>query len=70
MINSLRATVHGVYYAYHSPNALVDDGSGTSTMVAANTIHVPGHYLRTVHAAQVAHVLGKQAAFGYDRGQL
>ena len=66
VINSLRATVHGVYYAYHSPNALVDDGSDTNTMVAANTIHVPGHYLRTVHAAQVAHVLGKQAAFGYD----
>jgi hypothetical protein len=63
VINTLRATVHSVYYAYHSPDALVDDGTGTNTKVPANTIHIPGHYLRTVMAAQVGHVLGKTAPF-------
>ena len=63
LINTLRATVHSVYYAYHSPKALVDDGTETNTKVPANTIHIPGHYLRTVMAAQVAHVLGKTAPF-------
>jgi hypothetical protein len=59
--NSLRATVHSVYYTYHSGQ--VDDGTNTGTNVAASSIHDPGHYLRTVMAAQVAHVLGKTVPF-------
>ena len=62
LINTLRATVHGVYYDFHT-RALVDDGSGTGTMVAAKHDPLPGHYLRTVMAAQVGHVLGKVDAF-------
>ena len=61
LINTLRSTVHSVYWTYH--NGQVDDGSGTNTKVAANTIHIPGHYLRTVMAAQIGHVLGKVDAF-------
>ncbi len=65
VINTLRSTVHGVYYAYHHTDALVDDGTGTK--VPPSTIHSQwGEYLRVVMAAQVAHVLGKQTAFGYD----
>lgn len=67
LINTLRSTVHGVYYAYHHDDALVDDGSGTGTKVRANTIHQQwGEYLRVVMAAQVAHVLGKQIDLGFD----
>ena len=67
VINTLRSTVHGVYYAYHHADALVDDGSGTGTKVPASTIHSQwGEYLRVVNAAQIAHVLGKQAAFGFN----
>ena len=63
LINTLRATVHSVYYAYHHADALVDDGTGTNNKVPANTIHNPGEYLRTVMAAQVGHVLGKTEPF-------
>lgn len=59
--NTLRATVHGVYYAYHTGQ--VDDGTNTGTMVDASSVHDPGEFLRTVMAAQVAHVLGKTAPF-------
>ncbi|MBG10081.1 MAG: hypothetical protein CMD92_02815 [Gammaproteobacteria bacterium] len=65
VINTLRSTVHGVYYAFHHADALVDDGTGTK--VPPSTIHSQwGEYLRVVMAAQVAHVLGKQTAFGFD----
>jgi hypothetical protein len=63
LINTLRATVHSVYYTFHSNDALVDDGTGTNNKVHPTTIHVPGHYLRTVMAAQVGHVLGKTEPF-------
>ena len=63
LINTLRATVHSVYYTFHSNDALVDDGTGTNNKVHPSTIHVPGHYLRTVMAAQVGHVLGKTEPF-------
>jgi hypothetical protein len=64
VINSLRATVHGVYYAFHHPDALVDDGTNTGVKVPAKQIHANwGDYLRTVMAAQVGHVLGKTAPF-------
>ena len=68
LINSLRATVHGVYYAYTSPLAIVTylDADGVEQTKDAKDWHDAGNHLRTVHAAQVAHVLGKQAAFGYD----
>jgi hypothetical protein len=59
VINSLRATVHSVYWTYH--NGKVDDRSGTSTMMNAKDMHLPGHYLRTVMAAQIGHVLGRTA---------
>ena len=61
LLNSLRATVHGVYYAYTAGQ--VDDGTNTGTMVAASSVHDPGEFLRVVMAAQVAHVLGKTAPF-------
>lgn len=61
LINTLRSTVHGVYYTYH--NGQVDDGSGTNTKIAASAVHIPGHHLRTVMAAQIGHVLGKVDAF-------
>ena len=61
LINTLRATVHGVYWTYL--NGQVDDGSGTGTMIAASAVHTPGEYLRTVMAAQIGHVLGKVDAF-------
>ena len=65
VINTLRSTVHGVYYAFHHADALVDDGTGTK--VHPSTIHSQwGEYLRVVMAAQVAHVLGKQTTFGFD----
>ena len=66
VINTLRATVHGVYWAYHDPEALVDTGKGDGSTHAAKNRHNPGEYLRVVHAAQVAHVLGKQTAFGFN----
>ncbi len=59
--NTLRSTVHGVYWTYW--NGQVDDGSGTGTQIAASAVHLPGHYLRTVMAAQIGHVLGKIDAF-------
>jgi len=61
LINTLRSTVHSVYWTYQ--NGEVDDGSGTNTKVAASSVHIPGHYLRTVMAAQIGHVLGKVDAF-------
>ena len=61
LINTLRSTVHGVYWTY--VNGQVDDGSGTGTMIAASAVHAPGEYLRTVMAAQIGHVLGKVDAF-------
>ena len=64
VINTLRATVHSVYYAFHHPDALVDDGTNTGVKVPAKQIHSKwGDYLRTVMAAQVGHVLGKTAPF-------
>lgn len=62
MLNTLRATVHGVYWTYW--NGVVDDGTGTNTDVAASAVYSPGaEYLRQVMAAQQAHVLGKVDAF-------
>jgi hypothetical protein len=64
LINTLRATVHSVYYAYHHPEAMVDDGTNTGVKVHASTKHAQwGEYLRTVMAAQVGHVLGKTDPF-------
>ena len=66
--NTLRATVHSVYYAYHHDDAIVSvtDGQGVTTTKDASAWHDAGNFLRTVMAAQVAHVLGRQTAFGYD----
>ena len=66
VMNTLRSTVHGVYWAYNHPDALVDAGKGDGSTMAAKDKHNPGEFLRTVHAAQVGHVLGKQLAFGYN----
>ena len=66
LMNTLRTTVHGVYWAYHHPDALVDSGKGDGSTMPARDKHDPGEYLRTVHAAQVGHVLGKQLAFGFN----
>jgi hypothetical protein len=64
--NSLRATVHSVYYAYHHPNGIVPDGKGLGGMMDASAYHSAGNQLRSVMAAQVGHVLGKQMAFYTD----
>ena len=66
--NTLRATVHSVYYAYHHDDAIVSvtDSQGVTTTKDASAWHDAGNHLRTVMAAQVAHVLGRQTAFGYD----
>lgn len=62
MLNTLRTTVHGVYWTYW--NGMVDDGTGTDTEVAASAVYSPrAEYLRQVMAAQQAHVLGKVDAF-------
>jgi len=68
LINTLRSTVHGVYYAYHHDDAIVSvtDNKGVTTTKDASDWHEAGNQLRQVMAAQVAHVLGKQTAFGYD----
>ena len=68
VINSLRATVHGVYYAYHNDAGTLEvtDDAGVTTTIDASSYHAAGNQLRTVMAAQIAHVLGKQTAFGYD----
>jgi len=64
VINSLRASVHGVYWTYF--NGQIDDRTNTGTTVAANTFHgtyKQGEYLREVMTAQWGHVLGKTAPF-------
>ena len=62
LLNTLRTTVHGVYWTYW--NGMVDDGTGTGTEVAASAASSPrAEYLRQVMAAQQAHVLGKVDAF-------
>ena len=61
LINTLRSTVHSVYWTYH--NGKVDDGTNSNppVLVDAKDVHIPGHYLRTVMAAQIGHVLGRTA---------
>ena len=68
LINTLRSTVHGVYYAYHHDDAIVSvtDNKGVTTTKDASAWHDAGNQLRQLMAAQVAHVLGRQTAFGYD----
>ena len=68
VINSLRATVHGVYWTYY--NGQIDDPVANGTTVPANTFqgtHRRSEYLREVMTAQWAHVLGKVDAF-YSAG--
>ena len=67
VLNTLRATVHGVYWVWTNGDLeITDPVTGATSTLAASNYHASGNQLRTVHAAQVAHVLGKQAAFGYD----
>ena len=47
LINTMRTSIHGAYYAYHSAGARLD----------------PGDHLETVISAMAAHVLGKVPAF-------
>ena len=59
LINTLRATVHSVYWTYY--NGQVDDRSGTGTKVPAKDFHsvyMQGEMLRKVMTAQWGHVLG------------
>merc|ERR1719316_289060 len=60
LINTLRASVHGVYWTYY--NGKIDDRTNTGTTVDANTFHgtyMQGEHLREVMTAQWGHVLGK-----------
>ena len=60
LINTLRASVHGVYWTYY--HGQVDDRTNTGATVAANTFHdahAKGEHLREVMTAQWGHVLGK-----------
>lgn len=69
LINTLRATVHGVYWTYY--NGQIDDRTGEGTTVPANTFHdtyMKGEFLREVMTAQWGHVLGKTHPF-YTEGK-
>jgi len=64
LINTLRATVHSVYWTYM--NGQIDDRSGTGALMNARDYHSSlawGEHLREVMTAQWGHVLGKVDAF-------
>ena len=64
VINTLRSSVHGVYWTYF--HGQIDDRTNTGTTVAANTFHstlMQGEHLREVMTAQWGHVLGKTSPF-------